>query len=602
MNQVIVVHYCDNALLRTKHMNIKSVTIKNFRNFKDFTIDFSTGFQTIIGENNIGKSNLYWAIRLMLDRDLSFNSRRLDIKDFHGFKKNVAVDDHIIISIELYSENLMGFPTFHALKTSDKTARITYLFAHKSKFDENEEVTEHIELGQFKWQLFGGGNILEIDEILKLDPIRLSDLDGINLYYINAFRNINADLHGSTKSLLSKYCQSRKDTENELEQVKTILKSSGKDLNDLKFIPDIAEQIHSKGKSIAGKYFSFPISISFLSNYDVDAWSQLNLYHFLGDDNNAPIQTLGLGQKNILYLSLFIAELENSSSKHEINILLIEEPEAHLHPQLQKILFANLNDLKTTQVFMTSHSTHIASDCDYKNLNIMYRDMANKVKAFAPFKEGLLSDKEQRLLKRYLDATRSEMFFASAILYVEGIGEQFIIPAIAKECYDLDLTEHNISVIPIHCRYFDPYLKLVNTSNLEIPAVALIDGDSDELDNEEDVTTAIANAKKLEVLDRVIVSSGTKTLEIDLFPSIAVNSEYLKSCFINLGHHKSYNNLIEATKDSPENWPAELIRRIDNTLTKGRFAQELSVLIDNNFKVPAYIDAAFKHIKKCKNI
>lgn len=84
-------------------MNIKNITIKNFRNFKDFTIDFSEGFQTIIGENNIGKSNLYWAIRLVLDRELSYNARKLELKDFNGYKKTVTRDDYILISIELYS-------------------------------------------------------------------------------------------------------------------------------------------------------------------------------------------------------------------------------------------------------------------------------------------------------------------------------------------------------------------------------------------------------------------------------------------------------------------------------------------------------------------
>lgn len=583
-------------------MNIKSIAIKNFRNFRDFNIDFSKGFQTIIGENNIGKSNLYWAIRLILDRDLSYNSRNLEIKDFHGFKKEVAIEDHIIISIELYSEDLASFPTFHSFKTSDTTARITYLFAHKSKFIDDDEIPEKIELSQFKWQLFGSGDSLEIDDILTLHAIRFSDLDGINLYYINAFRNINSDLHGSTKSLLSKYCQSRTDAETELESVKAILKQSSTELNDLAFIPDIAENIQQKGQSIAGQYFSFPISISFLSRYDLDAWSQLNLYFSPEEGNNVPIQSLGLGQKNILYLSLFIAELENSSNRHEINILLIEEPEAHLHPQLQKILFSNLNDLKTTQVFMTSHSTHIASDCDYKNLNILFRNVNKEVKSFAPFKDGLLTTRENLLLKRYLDATRSEMFFASAIIYVEGVGEQFIIPSIAKEVFKINLTEHNISVIPIHSRYFDPYLKIVQNNNLEIPTVAIIDGDEDELEDEGETTTAIENAKALEVVDRVFVSSGTKTLEIDLFPNAHTNITYLKGCFENLGHKKSYENLIIATKDNPELWEAELIKRIENTVMKGRFAQELSLLIDEDFIVPSYIKEAITHIAKCKNI
>lgn len=586
-------------------MNIKCVTIRNYRNFKNFDINFSEGFQTIIGENNIGKSNLYWAIRLVLDRSLSYNVRNLDIKDFHGFKNEIGLDEYVLISVELFSENLATFPTFHSFKTSDNTARITYLYAHKSKFIEGDEVPEKIEISQFRWQLYAGGNSLNIDDILKLDSISFRDLEGINLYYINAFRNINSDLHGNTKSLLSKYCQSRENSDIELESVKSILKSSSAQLNNLEFIPNVAKNIQKKGGDIAGQYFSFPISISFLSNFDVDAWSQLNLFYNPNSGNNVPIQSLGLGQKNILYLSLFIAELENSSNNHEINLLLIEEPEAHLHPQLQKILFSNLNDLKTTQVFMTSHSTHIASDCEYKNLNVLFLNGENEVKSFAPFKDELLSQHESKLLKRYLDATRSELFFASAILFVEGVGEQFIIPSISKDVYGVSLTEHNISVIPIHSRFFDPYLKLVQNNNLEIPVSVLIDGDNDELDNGEDATTAVKNALKLAVDNRVLVSPGNKTLEIDLFPNAKVNDSYLKASFVNLGHERSYNNLVYATKENPELWESELLKRIDNIVKKGRFAQELSLLIDKDFVVPEYISKAISHIityKKIKSI
>ncbi len=580
-------------------MNIKNITIKNFRNFKDFAIDFSEGFQTIIGENNIGKSNLYWAIRLLLDRELSYNARKLELKDFNGYKKTVVKDDYILISIELYSDKLASFPTFHTFKTSDTTARITYVYAHKNKFVEAEIEPEKIELNDFTWRLFAGNTTFELTELIeKSSAITFKDLEGINLYYINAFRNINSDLHGNTKSLLSRYCESREESDKELESVKAILQSSSTELNKLPFIPKLSETIQQKGIDIAGQYFSFPVAISFLSNYDTDAWSQLNLFFSPDADNNIPIHILGLGQKNILYLSLFIAELENSSKQHEINLLLIEEPEAHLHPQLQKILFANLIGLKTTQVFMTSHSTHIASDCDYKNLNVLYKNKDKEVKSFSPFKDGLLSDRENKLLKRYLDATRSEMFFASAIIYIEGVGEQFIIPAIAKEVYGINLTEHNISVIPIHSRYFDPFLKIVQANNLEIPTVAIIDGDSAELKEEESETTAIANAKKLEVVDRVVVMSGTKTLEIDLFPNSATNNSYLKTCFENLNHKKSFENLTKAKGD----WADELISRIDGTVMKGRFAQELSLLIDKDFKVPEYIEKAIKHIAKCKNI
>ncbi|MDC8106710.1 AAA family ATPase [Chryseobacterium sp. B21-037] len=580
-------------------MHIKHITIQNFRNFKNFEIDFSEGFQTIIGENNIGKSNLYWAIRLVLDKNLSYNSRNLELKDFHGFRNKLNIDDYILVSIEMFSKKLSEFPTFHALKTSDDTARVTFLFAHKLKFNSEFEIGETIEMSDFRWQLFGGGNSLKIDDILQLTSIRMSDLEGINLYYLNAFRNTSTELHGSTKSLLSKFCISRENSDGELQEVKDILRKSSDSLNELSFIPKIASNIEEKGKNIAGDYFSFPISLSFISNYDIDAWSQLNVYYNPTDGVNIPIQSLGLGQKNILYLSLFIAELENSSSDFEINILLIEEPEAHLHPQLQKVLFSNLNQLKTTQVFLSSHSTHIASDCEYKNLNILYLNLLKEVKSFSPFKENLLLDRERLLLKRYLDATRSEIFFSSAIIYVEGVSEQFIIPIIAKEKYNIDLTEHNISIVPIHSRFFDPYLKLVNDNNLEIPAVAIIDGDSHLTDEE---SSFIANAKKLEVENRVIVCEGTNTLEIDIFPNPDINSKYLEQCFINLGHSISYQNLLETIKSNKELWQEELLKRIDGTIKKGRFAQELSLLIDKDFIVPPYIERAIKHIISCKKL
>lgn len=540
---------------------------------------------------------------MVLDKELSYNSRKLELKDFHGFKNVLGVDDFILISIELYSNKLSEFPTFHSCKTSDHTAQITYVYAHKYKFLAGSPIPERVDLYDFQWRLFAGCNIIDFDTLVEqASLISFRDLEGINLYYINAFRNINSDLHGSTKSLLSRYCQSRSNAESELESVKNILNGSSNELNRLPFIPDLAANIQKKGIAIAGKYFSFPIAISFLSNFDVDAWSQLNLFFNPESGSNVPIQTLGLGQKNILYLSLFIAELENSSQAHEINILLIEEPEAHLHPQLQKILFANLIDLKSTQVFMTSHSTHIASDCDYKSLNILFRNSKGVVKSFAPFKNGLLSARENLLLKRYLDATRSEMFFASAIIFVEGVAEQYILPSLAKEIYDINLTEHNISVIPIHCRYFDPYLKLVQDGNLEIPVVAVIDGDCDEWNDEISATSAVVNAQALQVADRVLICAGTRTLEVDLFPDPITNASYLKECFLNLGHGQSYVNLLKAVEIDTELWPEELIKRIDKTVMKGRFAQELSLLIDACFEIPKYLGDAFDHIKKAKRI
>ncbi len=580
-------------------MYIKTIEINNFRNFSNFIIDFTDGFQTIIGENNIGKSNLYWAIRLVLDKNLSYNSRNLEEKDFHNFV-DLNIETFVSISIEFYGKNLASIPNLHAIKTSDETVRISYLYAHKSKLITTDDTFDKIEIKDFQWRLYGGGNTFSIKNIETLNQITFKDIDGINLFYISGFRNINSDLFGSSKSLLSEYCKSRDNSDTELESVKTILENTSDNLNQLDFIPEISETVKNKNKEIAGNHFTFPVSLGFITNNDNEVWSQLKLFFNPKTGKNIPLNVLGLGQKNLLYLSLFLSRLINEQDDNEINILLIEEPEAHLHPQLQKILFSNLSGLLNTQVFMSSHSTHLASDCDYKNLNILFKNTESVVKSFSPFIKESVDKKvkrEQLLLKRYLDATRSELFFSSAVVFVEGVAEQFIIPAIAKQLYCINLTEYNISVIPIHSRFFDPFLKLFQTGKLEITACAIIDGDSKEHEDDES-TTAVNNAKLLEVVDRVVVFEGVETLEVDLFPDNSINNNYLKSCFENLGHTKSFTNLMTSTDE----WSVELLKRVDGTIKKGRFAQELALNIDGNFVIPKYIKDALEFIFRKNNI
>ena len=580
-------------------MHIKSIEIKNFRNFSDFKINFTDGFQTIIGENNIGKSNLYWAIRLVLDKNISYNSRNLEEKDFHGFT-DLDINSHVSISIEFYGDNLSSIPNLHALKTSDNTVRISYLYAHKSNLIDTDDEFGNIEIKDFQWRLYGGGDSFRMEDINKLNQITFRDLEGVNLYYITGFRNINSDLFGSAKSLLSEYCKSRTDAEEELESVKTILSKTSDDLNDLEFIPEISETVKNKNEEIAGKHFTFPVSLGFVNSEDNEVWSQLKLFFNPSSGKNVALNVLGLGQKNLLYLSLFLSRLINEQDNNEVNVLLIEEPEAHLHPQLQKVLFSNLSGLLNTQVFMSSHSTHIASDCDFKNLNVLYKNPDNKVKSFSPFIEKKKDKKEKRdelLLKRYLGATRSELFFSTAVIFVEGVAEQFIIPAISQHLFGVNLTEHNISVVPIHSRYFDPFLKLFQPNKLELSVCAIIDGDSKEHEDDES-TTAVDNARKLEVKNRIAVFEGIETLEVDLFPSNQTNADYLKLCFENLGHSKSYNNLMDIEDD----WPNELLKRVDGTVKKGRFAQELALNIDENFEIPEYIKNALIFIFEQNNI
>ncbi|MFW6026472.1 MAG: ATP-dependent nuclease, partial [Candidatus Woesearchaeota archaeon] len=590
-------------LYKIKHgadkMYISSIKIRNFRNFNDVEILFNEGYQTIIGENNIGKSNLLFAIRLVLDKNLSYKARYLKEKDFHGFKKP-GISDFIKISIEFEGDNLAENPHFHCFKTSKNKMRITYIYAHENIINgESADEIDEYNIDDFKWKIVSGGKSNQFEDLINLNKVHLSDLEGINIFYLNDFRNIYSDLRGKNQSLLSDYCISREDSENELSKVNNILEESTAELNKLSFIPAMNNDINDRNKEIAGNYFSPDVSMGFASDFDDDIWNELELFYKPEKDKTVPIKVLGLGQKNLLYLTLFIAALENKKEKGDINIVLVEEPEAHLHPQLQKVLFANLSNLTSTQALMTSHSTHIASDCQFKNISLLYKNMKDNVKAYSPFLETDFESNEKKLLKRYLDATRSELFFSSGVVFVEGVSEQFIIPALCEEVYDLNLEEYNISVIPIYGRHFYTFLKIFKDNHLEIPAVVIIDGDKKEVENEDEQTTFVKKAKSLEVGNRIKVFSGEETLEKDLFPHDE-NVDYLEKCFKNLGHSRSYNNLMRNSNE--DNWEEEVIKRIDGTIKKGRFAQQLAIEIDKDFGIPDYIEKAIKFIAVAKGI
>ena len=155
-------------------------------------------------------------------------------------------------------------------------------------------------------------------------------------------------------------------------------------------------------------------------------------------------------------------------------VLVIEEPEAHLHPtmqfQLMKFLKDNL-EKKVKQVFITSHSTHITSSEQLDNIICLYKDkhetkVAYPGKVFFD-KEGdkeIENDKSKKYVQRFLDATKSNMLFSEKIIFVEGKTEQLLIPVFA-EYLGKSLEENHITVIDVGGRCFEHFLYLFNSPN-----------------------------------------------------------------------------------------------------------------------------------------
>jgi len=175
----------------------------------------------------------------------------------------------------------------------------------------------------------------------------------------------------------------------------------------------------------------------------------------------------GLGLNNILYIGMILEYFGRriGTDKTAGELLLIEEPESHLHPQLQRVLYSSLAD-RPFQTIITTHSTHISSQAPIGSFIALTNDGTPATVSCVPKTAGGLTPSEEGDLNRFLDATRSTLLYARKVMLVEGPAELFLIPMLEKAAMNIDLDRHGITVIPIHGTHFDVYSKLFSDTGL----------------------------------------------------------------------------------------------------------------------------------------
>lgn len=163
-----------------------------------------------------------------------------------------------------------------------------------------------------------------------------------------------------------------------------------------------------------------------------------------------PPLSRGLGSNNLLFMACELLLL--GSEEDAVPLLLIEEPEAHLHPQrqlrLMQFLLQKANELRKDgqkiQIIVTTHSPNLASAIDLDNLVLL-----REGKAF-PLVSGRtqLDQSDYGFLKRFLDVTKANMFFARGLLIVEGDAENILLPTLAR-LIGRDFTENGVSIVSV---------------------------------------------------------------------------------------------------------------------------------------------------------
>jgi putative ATP-dependent endonuclease of the OLD family len=460
-------------------MRIARIQVQNFRNFK--LLDIPVGeHAVIVGENRVGKSNLIFALRLILDPTLPDSIRKLRLEDFwDGLPRPLTKDDRIEISVELAdfedNEDLLAILSDHLIQNSPMVARLTYAYQPRANLESETEKES-----DYEFVLYGGGRP-ENDFGYQLRQ-------SLPLELLQALRDAEGDLANWRRSPLRPLLDNAASLidHEEIEKLAEEITEATAKVTGIEGIEELGKSINEALIEMVGSAHGHDVSLGF-SPTDPD--KLIRALRLFIDGGKRGIPDSSLGATNLLYLVLTTMRIRHEAEQGERNhtFLAIEEPEAHLHPHLQRCAFRSYlaprqpvdpesaADFDAT-ILLTTHSPHVVSVSPVQSLVLLRYSKEDECSVGVSAAALDLTPEELADIERYLDVTRGEVVFARGVILVEGEAEAFLVPVLAKRLgHDLD--KLGITVCSIGGTHFLPYVKFLGTDGLQIPFAIVTDED-----------------------------------------------------------------------------------------------------------------------------
>lgn len=553
-------------------MRLTEVHIKNYRLLLDSKLTVDESVTLIVGRNNTGKTSsidfLYKALNnetiLFDDYPLSLRQKLCDtivkfLNDEISFEVLLSqiqfpsIRFTIDYSLEQDEDSLGALSPFIIdVDPSTTTAIIDarYSFINDktyltnllaNTFIENADGTKSIDVKKVKDTVVGSFSKLFPLSIFAVNPKNEKDVilrNATELKQLFPLYNISAERYldesGSSKNstlgtIISKFFDF--DVENESPELNKLI-------GELKeSIISANSTIKDKSEDILGQLVDKSIGFGYPSAEELQLGIKTNInlpgqlqntaeltYKQRNSDENLPSSYNGLGYKNLIKiefeLAAFAARLKIETDVC-IPILTIEEPESHMHPQLQHS-FANylesfLKNLSNTsiQTIITSHSAHIANTVDFSKIryaqkgkdNVIYKDL----NVFAKENESNIT-----FIKKYITLSRCDLFFADKAIFIEGSSERILLPDMIEKCKNEglfndvkpSLESQYYSIIEIGGAYAHIFIPFIQF--LGIPCLILTDIDSavteEVISHRTDGETVVKKSTT-----KCLVSAGTTT-------------------------------------------------------------------------------------------
>jgi putative ATP-dependent endonuclease of OLD family len=591
-------------------MYLSKLTISNFRHLADISLKFVPGLNVVLGPNNIGKSAVVDALRSLLAGHED-PYPKITADDVHKPKDDTAPSGDIVFKFVfsgLSAEDEADFlPALMPIKDNKFEAHIGIRF---NQIDQTGRMRIKRWCGQF--------------EDVGLNSDMLENLRGV---YLQPLRDASKGLKPGRNSQLARLMRLLgEDDKVGKENVETLVETFETELQKQSPLIATGTAISSRHKTMLGDQLSQVLELG-ISGSDFNRLSgSLSLM-----SEGLEIDCNGLGYNNLIYMAVVLSEMVKDPTA-AYRGLIIEEPEAHLHPQLQVVLLEYLKTIKKergegdVQLFVTSHSSNFASIAQLDSLACLV-EQDGEVKSFFPRDARFSSsnakhEKKLKKLERYLDITRAELFFARRVIFVEGAAELMLISDLAKRAgAGFDLRQYGVSVISVEGLNFDCFLPLFGGAGLPIPVSVITDGDpAKENDGtavnklpvypsltDKITVSATTQSLKDKSDDFISVFHGVKTLEYDLALYECNRNVMLDALDdTNPGIAKDLRAVVKAAGTNQEKAQALFCGMFERgaglqNIQKGRFAQALAYQLSLEgieFTVPDYITDAVKHTCK----